>query len=237
MAALRVTVPKRVFDLTIILLTLPITLPVAALTILALLMSDGRPILYAAPRVGQFGKPFRAWKFRTMRFATDDQGVSGANKLSRVTALGHVLRACRIDELPQVVNVILGQMSLVGPRPPDPRYVQMFPDVYGPVLRCSPGITGLATLYMHQPEERLLATSRSAQDTERLYCRRCIPRKARLDLIYQARQARPWPVLFDAVLLWRTIKVLPRSVAQKCLRWLARKLAWPVRLRTLFQKT
>jgi lipopolysaccharide/colanic/teichoic acid biosynthesis glycosyltransferase len=132
--------------------------------------------------------------------ATGDSGVSGGDKAGRVTPAGRWLRRFRLDEIPQLWNILRGEMSFVGPRPPLRQYVDRFPEVYARVLRSPPGITGLATLALHGWEERILSACRTAGETDAIYARRSIPRKARLDLIYQRHAS----VGFDAALLLRT---------------------------------
>ena len=100
-------------------------------------------------------------------------------------ATGRFLRRSRLDEVPQLWNVLKGDMSFVGPRPPLRLYVERFPELYAKVLQSRPGVTGLATLVFHRHEEKLLAACRSAAETDAVYARRCVPRKARIDLIYQ----------------------------------------------------
>ena len=139
-------------------------------------------------------------KLRTMPVGSADGGVTGGNKTAAMSRLHRLLRRSRADELPQLWNVLRGDISLVGPRPPLRRYVEAFPDLYARVLQSRPGITGLASLAYHAHEERLLAACTSAEETDRVYRRRCIPRKARLDLIYQARRN----LCFDLVLIGRT---------------------------------
>jgi lipopolysaccharide/colanic/teichoic acid biosynthesis glycosyltransferase len=198
---------KRGLDLGFILVTLPLTLPVGAVIWLLILVREGTPVIYRARRSGQNGQVFLALKFRTMREVAGpdgDIGVSGGNKTFRVTPFCARLRRTRLDELPQLLNVLKGEMTLVGPRPPDPRYVQMKPDLYARVLRSRPGLTGLATLNMHRFEDRVLKACATHEETEAVYLRRCVPRKARLDLIYQHRMARPGAVCFDLVILLRS---------------------------------
>ncbi|MDA7423345.1 sugar transferase [Thalassococcus lentus] len=161
--------------------------PIIVVSVLVL-VRDGRPILYRAERMKAPGKPFNLLKFRTMSVAETDSGVSGGDKVSRITPLGAFLRDKRLDELPQLINIMRGDITFVGPRPPLRRYVEMYPDLYADVLKAKPGITGLASLIFHRTEERLLAPCNTAEETEDVYCRRCIPRKARLDLIYANRQ-------------------------------------------------
>ncbi len=129
-------------------------------------------------------RPFRLIKLRTMRSDGANGGVTGGDKAGRVSGFQRLLRRSRMDEVPQLWNVIRGDISLVGPRPPLRQYVQAYPELYARVLQSRPGITGLATLIYHRHEERLLARCRTAAETDAVYRRRCIPRKARLDLIY-----------------------------------------------------
>ncbi len=201
------TPAKRLADIVLALvggvLLLPVILAVAAV----ILVRDGRPVLYGSERMRAPGRPFTLWKFRTMRPGTEDGGVSGGDKAMRITPTGRFLRRTRLDELPQLWNILRGDMSFVGPRPPLRRYVEMFPDLYARVLGSRPGVTGLATLIYHRHEERILARCTTAEETDRVYARRCVPAKARLDLIYQRKRT----VCMDLVLLARTFgRVLGR---------------------------
>lgn len=182
----RMSLGKRVFDITIAVLLLLLLWPILLGTALLLLLAEGRPIFYLAERMCSPTRSFRQIKFRTMRVGADAVGgVTGGNKAGSISPIHRVLRRMRADELPQLINVIKGEMSLVGPRPPMRCYVEDYPEIYGQVLQSRPGVTGLATLRFHQYEERLLATCRTPKATEAAYRRVCIPRKAKLDLIYQ----------------------------------------------------
>ena len=191
---------KRLFDLGLALLLSAVLAVPFALLLLVLLIRDGRPVFYVAERMKAPGVPFRLWKLRTMTVARQDSGVSGGDKSARITPTGRFLRATRLDEVPQLWNVIRGDMSFVGPRPPLRLYVERFPRLYAEVLQSRPGITGLASLHFHRHEEYLLSRCSTAEETDAVYARRCVPRKAALDLIYQRNQS----VCFDLVLLWRT---------------------------------
>ncbi len=206
---------KRVFDLTLLGVTSPLTLPLAALIALLVLVLEGRPILYRARRAGQFAGAIDVWKFRTMRPQTCEIGVSGGAKLVRVSRFSTLLRRARLDELPQLINILRGEMSFVGPRPPDLRYVHMFPELYAQVLAIPPGLTGLATLRMHRFEGRVLSHCDTPEETERIYCRRCIPRKARLDLIYLGRLTRPGALRFDIWLLAGSVLSVLNGIARR----------------------
>ncbi len=195
------TPQKRLFDLGVALLLSVILVVPFCCVIVVLLCVQGRPIFYVSDRMRAPGQPFRLVKLRTMSAAMVDSGVSGGDKASRVTKAGQVLRALRIDEIPQLWNVLRGDMSLVGPRPPLPSYVERFPEVYAQVLRSRPGITGLATLVFHRHEERLLKACKTAAETDHVYTTRCIPRKAALDLVYQRNQT----LWLDLMLILRTL--------------------------------
>ena len=194
------TPQKRLFDLTLALVTATVLALPFSLLVVVLLIREGRPIFYVSERMRAPGRPFRLWKLRTMTVVQADSGVSGGDKSSRITATGRFLRRSRLDEIPQLWNVLRGDMSFVGPRPPLRSYVERFPVLYGEVLKSRPGITGLATLRYHAHEERLIAECRTAAETDAVYSRRCVPRKAALDLIYQRHQS----LCFDLSLIIET---------------------------------
>jgi lipopolysaccharide/colanic/teichoic acid biosynthesis glycosyltransferase len=183
------TLSKRLFDIVLALFLMGIFAMPFAVVVVILLITQGRPVFYIAERMKAPGKPFQLWKLRTMNIARNDSGVSGGDKTDRITPVGRILRRARLDEIPQFWNVLRGDMSFVGPRPPLRQYVERFPDLYGRVLQSRPGITGLATLHYHAHEERLLASCKDAAETDHVYSTRCIPRKAALDLIYQKHQS------------------------------------------------
>ena len=149
---------------------------------------DGTPILYKSERMHAPGQPFLLWKFRTMRSVACDSGVSGGDKADRITETGAMLRRTRLDELPQLWNILRGDVGFVGPRPPLRRYVEIYPELYAKVLSDRPGVTGLASAIFHRREEAILSQCLTPDETEAVYCRRCIPPKARLDLIYAKRR-------------------------------------------------
>lgn len=196
------TLSKRLMDLILALLLAALLALPFALLLLYLLWREGRPLFYVAERMRAPDRPFYLWKLRTMTVVPPEAGVSGGDKTSRITATGRFLRRTRLDEVPQLWNVIRGDMSFVGPRPPLRLYVERFPDLYAQVLRSRPGITGLATITFHRHEEMLLAPCTTAAETDAVYSRRCVPRKAELDLIYQRRRS----LCMDLYLMWRTLR-------------------------------
>ena len=195
------TISKRLFDLAALILLGTILLPVLLVTALMVALLDGRPVFYAAERMKTPTQGFPLVKFRTMTVTQADQGVSGGNKAHRVTRTGATLRRLRLDEIPQLWNVLRGDISFVGPRPPLREYVERFPDVYAQVLKSRPGITGLASIAFHRHEEYLLAKCQSSKETDEIYARRCVPRKARLDLMYQRKRN----LCLDAWIMIKTV--------------------------------
>lgn len=194
------TISKRIYDLLVVALFTTILLIPSLIVALAVLILDGRPIFYLSERMKTPSKAFYLVKFRTMTVVDNDSGVSGGDKVSRITRCGAFLRRSRLDEFPQLWNVLKGDISFVGPRPPLREYVERFPDLYAQVLKSRPGITGLASVIYHGHEEWLLARSHSPEETDAIYARACVPRKAALDLIYQKRRN----LCLDFVLMWKT---------------------------------
>ncbi len=195
-----VTLSKRLVDLSLSLVLALILLLPLGLLIVVLLVVEGRPIFYVSERMRSPTDGFGLIKLRTMAVNTGDGGVTGGNKSAQLSKLHRLLRRSRADEIPQLWNVIRGDMSLVGPRPPLRSYVDDFPEIYAQVLRSRPGVTGLASLRFHAHEERLLAACTSAAQTDEVYRTRCVPRKAKLDMIY----ARNASVCYDLVLIAQT---------------------------------
>ena len=195
------TLPKRLLDLTLALLLAVLLAPVLMVLLAVLAVTEGRSFFYISERMRAPGRPFGLIKLRTMPVGTDRVGgVTGGDKQRELSRMHRLLRRTRADEIPQLWNVIRGDMSLVGPRPPLRRYVEDYPELYAAVLRSRPGITGLASLVYHGHEERLLAACTTPQETDAVYRRRCIPAKARLDLIYARHRNLCW----DLALIGRT---------------------------------
>ncbi|PIE12964.1 MAG: sugar transferase [Rhodobacterales bacterium] len=188
MSWLYVNITKPVVDVIVAIALLVLFSPLMLAVIIRAFVKNDRPIFYIAERMIDLNKSFMLIKFRTMRAPEPGEcnaGVSGGNKAHRVTEFGKFLRRYRLDEGPQLVNIITGSISFVGPRPPLRRYTEKYPEIYGQILKNRPGLTGLATIIYHNHETRLLERAKTAEETEQIYVRRCIPRKARLDLIYQ----------------------------------------------------
>lgn len=185
----------RVFDFVSSLAGLLILAPLLGLIALAVKLDDGGPVFYSQERVGRNLQLFRIHKFRTMIVGADRHGSLTTFGDRRLTRVGRVLRRHKLDELPQLFNVLIGEMRLVGPRPEVERYVQMFCPQYSIILQDRPGITDPASLaYRH--EEKILS---SAQPEEQ-YVRKVLPAKLRLALDYQQKRT----FLSDIEILFRT---------------------------------
>ncbi len=146
--------------------------PVLVAAACAIWFEDGRPILFRQKRVGEFGRPFLLVKLRTMRQGGSGRSITaGGDK--RVTRVGRFLRKYKLDELPQLVNVVAGDMNLVGPRPEVPQYVDLSDPLWQKVLSVKPGVTDIATLAFRHEEEILAGSA----DPELCYRTSVLPRK------------------------------------------------------------
>ena len=193
---------KRLFDLAGAGLALLLLAPLLLLLALAIRLDSAGPVFFRQERVGRLGVLFRIHKFRTMRVDAPALGLPlTVGRDARITRVGHWLRHYRLDELPQFLDVLLGRMSLVGPRPEVPRYVAHYPAALRDrVLAVRPGITDPASL-AHIDEAALLA---AAADPEREYIERILPSKLALQAAY-AERATLWT---DLAVLARTLRVV-----------------------------
>jgi lipopolysaccharide/colanic/teichoic acid biosynthesis glycosyltransferase len=175
---------KRALDVLGAAAGLAVLWPALLLIAVLVRLQDGGPAFFRQERVGLGGKPFRMWKFRTMVPRADRLGAQlTVGRDPRITPIGHWLRKLKLDELPQLLNVLAGEMSLVGPRPEVERYVAMYTPEQRRILRLVPGITDPASI-RYRDESEVLGR---AQDPERLYVEEIMPEKIRLNLEYAAR--------------------------------------------------
>jgi len=172
---------KRPFDFMISGLGLIVFSPLLAVLSLLVKAEDGGPIFYRGVRVGKDGRPFRIFKFRTMvPYAERMGGASTADDDPRITKIGQIVRKYKLDELPQLINVVTGEMSLVGPRPEVKHYVDMFSEEEKAILKVRPGITDWASLW--NPDEG--AVLAGSPDPEKTYLEKIRPQTIRLQLKY-----------------------------------------------------
>ena len=192
---------KRCIDLVLGLLGLLLLSPLFVVIAAWTCLRDGPPVMFRQRRVGLAGAPFLIWKFRTMVAGKPGLPVTAAGD-PRITRTGKVLRKWKLDELPQLFNVVAGTMSLVGPRPEVPEYVDPEDARWQEILTVRPGITDLASL-AHFNEEQLLA---AAPDPERYYREHVLPSKLEMNLHY----VRYRSLGLDLKILWRTVLLVVR---------------------------
>jgi lipopolysaccharide/colanic/teichoic acid biosynthesis glycosyltransferase len=191
---------KRMFDITIALAGLLLVSPFMVVVGLLVKADSEGPIFFRQERIGKGFRPFHIYKFRTMaQDASHRGGEITFGDDPRITRVGRFLRKSKIDELPQLINVLKGEMSLVGPRPEVRRYVQLFREDYNQILRVRPGITDLASL-RYRNEATLLGQS---PDPEQEYLKRILPDKINLAKEYVERSS----FFFDLSVI---LKTLPR---------------------------
>jgi lipopolysaccharide/colanic/teichoic acid biosynthesis glycosyltransferase len=191
------TVIKRTFDILVSSLGLLACLPLFLIVAILIKLDSKGPIFFIQQRIGQNFRPFQIYKFRSM---VNDAAVKGGQITTdddvRITKIGAILRKTKIDELPQLVNVLKGEMSLVGPRPEVPSYVYLFRSDYQEILSVQPGITDLASL-KYRDEAALLA---KAMNPEQEYVEKVLPDKIRLAKEYVKKSS----FVFDLTLILKT---------------------------------
>lgn len=195
---------KRLMDVVISGAALLALWPVFLLIALAIVIDDPGPVFYRQVRVGRGGKEFRIFKFRSMVVNADKKGLQiTVGQDSRITRVGAFLRRTKLDELAQLLNVFIGQMSFVGPRPEVPRYVALYTPYQRQVLLVRPGITDYASIAYRNENDMLSG----AQDPERMYIDTIMPAKIELNMKY-LREISP---LADIRLILTTIAAVVKG--------------------------
>lgn len=190
----------RILDCTFSIVCLLIISPVLLLIAMAIKLTSKGPIFYKQVRVGKGGDDFKLYKFRTMQVDADKKGLlTVGGRDNRITAVGYYLRKFQLDELPQVLNVLKGDMSLVGPRPEVRRYVDLYDPEQRKVLNVLPGITDYASI-AYRNENELLA---AASNPEEFYVKDIMPRKIELNYRFITNRsiAEYFYIIFKTVLV------------------------------------
>lgn len=210
----------RVFDIVVSLLGLVLLAPVFVIASILIKLDSRGPLLFKQERIGKGFRPFGIYKFRTMREKLDPkESPSMFRQQHRITRVGGILRKTKIDELPQLINVLKGEMSLVGPRPELQEYVHMFRGKYMKILTVRPGITDLASLeYIN--EAKVLMNSANPRDE---YINKILPEKIRLAMVYVDRASfflnikiifkTLFRIIFSRPLNWKNFKISPQGAA------------------------
>jgi lipopolysaccharide/colanic/teichoic acid biosynthesis glycosyltransferase len=189
---------KRVFDFLSSLIGLILISPILVTITILIKKEDGGPLFYRGTRVGRFGKTFRIFKFRTMVINAEKLGgPSTADDDPRITKVGKVIRKFKLDELPQLINVLKGEMSIVGPRPEVQMYVDMFTEEEKAILTVRPGITDWASIW--NPDEGAILAGSS--DPEKTYMEKIRPEKIRLQLKYVRERS-----------FWNDLKIITQTI-------------------------
>lgn len=182
---------RRVLDLLLAIPAVILLLPVLAVVAIWIKLDSRGPVFFLQERVGLGGRLFRIFKFRTMVTDAEQRGTQiTIGRDPRITGSGHFLRKYRFDELPQLFNVLKGEMSIVGPRPEVPRYVAFYSDEQRQILAYRPGITSPATIEFSN-ESEVLSQHADPADPELYYRTELMPAKLAIDLHY-SRQATVW---------------------------------------------
>lgn len=177
---------KRTFDLGVAMIAFLLLSPLFFLASLLAKSQSKGPVFYKAKRVGKHETLFEMYKFRTMVVNADTLGGSLTTyRDTRITPIGRFLRWTKLDELPNLINVIKGEMSLIGPRPEAPNYVKYYTEIQKQVLQVKPGMTGPSQLANRDEEEKL----KGQKDAEHYYITELMPKKLALDLHYVATQS------------------------------------------------
>jgi lipopolysaccharide/colanic/teichoic acid biosynthesis glycosyltransferase len=191
---------KRAIDLILSALGLFLLLPVLVVVAVWIKLDSKGPVLFRQERIGQGLRKFVIFKFRTMvEDAPHKGGQLTTSEDPRITRAGRILRDTKIDELPQLINVLRGEMSLVGPRPEVSRYVDLFPSEYEEILQMPPGITDLASLKYRNESAAL----QFAPDAEREYITRLLPDKIALAKEYVRRSSFSLDIALLLKTFWR----------------------------------
>ncbi len=185
---------KRLFDIVVSFLILLILSPVMLVLAIAIKLDSKGPVFYRQSRVGRYNKDFKIFKFRTMVQDADKKGLAiTLNEDPRITRVGRLIRKCRLDEVSQLLNVLGGSMSFVGPRPEVRRYVEAYSPEGMATLLVRPGVTAPSSI-VFKDEDKIL---NSGGDPEQIYVEQILPEKTRLNLEYVARLS-----------FWKDIKIM-----------------------------
>ena len=189
---------KRIFDIILSLFGLIILLPFMIIIAILIKLDSKGPVFFKQIRVTKNGREFKIFKYRTMRVGSDKYSQITVGKDNRITKIGAFLRKYKLDEIPQLINVLLGDMSLVGPRPEVPKYVALYTEGQKEILKVRAGITDYASIELSD-ENDLLA---SEADPEKAYIEKIMPKKIELNKKYLSEIS----MLTDIKIILLTIK-------------------------------
>ena len=200
----------RVMSLVLLVMLFPLMVSIAVV-----LFFTHRQVLFKQKRMSFGGKVFTCYKFVTMSRSSPSSGITSSNNVNSITPVGRVLRKYKLDELPQIINVLKGEMSFVGPRAYNQTVIgyitKFYPADYKELVKIKPGITGLSSIKFYQKEEEILKKSLSPEND---YIYKILPKKLRYHRFYINNLS----TRFDLLIMWWTIKHLFMILAVSCLR-------------------
>ena len=200
---------KRLFDIISSLLAIVILAPILVLGFISVKLSSPGPAIYRARRAGRFGEVFMMHKFRTMHTGSEHGSAITGAKDSRVFFVGKVLRNLKIDELPQLFDILIGRMSVVGPRPEDPRIVaQYYSALSRETLNIAPGLSSPGSIHYYTHSHLKLDDN----DPEQSYVKNLLPIKLAMDLVYMRQRS-----------MWYDLKIIMKTAATILLIGLGKK--------------
>ncbi|MFH1847762.1 MAG: sugar transferase [Candidatus Omnitrophota bacterium] len=193
---------KRLFDIVFSILGLLILSPVLLIIYVSIFFESGRPVFFKQERLGRDWRWFVLYKFRTMDKLVSGQAGCTANNDKRVTNVGRLLRRYKLDEMPQLINVLKGDMSFVGPRPELLRFAKHYSDVYNQILQIKPGITDIAAI--KYKNENVLLNGVYSDDLEHVYLSEILPKKLEYSMEYLKKRN----FFYDLKLIFQTIFIV-----------------------------
>lgn len=197
---------KRASDMVLSALALLVLSPVMLIAALGILICDPGPVIYKAKRMGKDLKPVTMYKFRTMRVGSDKQGAITGTNDSRVFAWGEILRKIKVDELPQLINILKGEMSIVGPRPEDVDIVnEYYTEKEKLTLKVLPGLACPGSIFNYTHGDKYL----SGDDAQKAYTDKFLHIKLSLDLYY----LKHWSLIYDISIIIRTVEAIFKTMS------------------------
>lgn len=199
---------KRLFDIIFSTILLIVLSPILIILAIAIKIDSKGPIFYRQERITQYGKIFKIFKFRTMIFNADKIGALVTTKNdSRITRVGNIIRKCRLDEIPQLINILVGDMTFVGTRPEVKKYVERYTDEMKATLLMPAGVTSIASIKYKDEDEIISKYVKLNEDVDDIYINRVLPEKMKYNINYLEK----FTILQDMLICIQTVnEVLKR---------------------------
>lgn len=194
---------KRIFDVVSSVIVLLFLSPVILLVSLLIKLDSKGPIFYISERIGHNENKFNLIKFRTMKIASDHLTITVGDRDSRITKIGYFLRKTKLDEIPQLLNVLKGEMSIVGPRPDVEKYKSFYKNCFNKYFEMKPGITSYSSMFFRNESELYI----NVDDPEKVYIENTIPQKVKLDRQYYSKMG----LVEDLKIIFKTLYIIVKE--------------------------